>query len=76
MSLSPLSAARWGLRGSFAIDYMNMQATFVSQLGDMLRLSHGTPAFERLLRVAGVTHVVTRERGPMGGLIPAARSTD
>jgi hypothetical protein len=72
MSLEPLSAARWGLRGSFAIDYMNMQPAPLSQLVSLIDQAAGTPAFDRLLRVCGVTHVITRDRGVGGGLVPVA----
>lgn len=72
MGLDSLAAARWGLRGSFTVDYMSLQPRYVVELGSLLRLTAGTPAYDRLLRVCGVTHVVTRDQGAIGALEPVA----
>ena len=68
MSLDSLAAARWGLRGSFSIDYMSLHPRFIVELASLLGLSEGTPQYERLLRACGVTHVVTRDPRPLGSL--------
>jgi hypothetical protein len=68
MSLDSLCAARWGLRGSFSVDYMGLHPRFLVELATMLALAEQTPDYERLLRLSGVSHVVTRDPRPVATL--------
>lgn len=68
MSLDSLTAARWGIRGSFSVDYMGFHPIFLARLAAMVAIAERTPPYEPLLRLAGVTHVVTRDARPLGNL--------
>lgn len=68
MSLDSLCAARWALRGSFSVDYMGLHPRYLVELATMLALAEQTPDYERLLRLAGVSHVLTRDPGPVATL--------
>jgi membrane protein YfhO len=68
MSLEFLSHARWALPGSFSIDYMSLHPRHVLELAVLLASTEGTPGYERVLRLCGVTHVVTRAPGRLGTL--------
>jgi len=68
MSLDSLCAARWALRGSFSVDYMGLHPRFLLELATMLALAEQTLDYERLLRLSGVSHVVTRDPRPVATL--------
>jgi hypothetical protein len=76
-ALAPVTAGRWGVRGSFDIDWRGTYALALTQLIVNLRGFEQTPGHLRLLQVAGVTHVVSLHdegfedlilRGSFGGL--------
>jgi hypothetical protein len=70
--LTPESGGRWGLRGSFEIDYRGLYPRSLDRLTQLLRLAEGGPAHAQLLRLAGVTHVVALHEVDTGDLEPAA----
>jgi Bacterial membrane protein YfhO len=58
MYLAPETAGRWGLRGSYEIDYRGLYPSRLEFLTLLLRRVEGTSLHLRLLRMGGVTHVV------------------
>jgi hypothetical protein len=58
MYLAPETAGRWGLRGSYEIDYRGLYPSKLEFLTRLLRRVEGTNVHLRLLRMGGVTHVV------------------
>jgi hypothetical protein len=72
MALTPFTAGRWGLRGSFEVDYTGLFPVHVNQAAYFLRTLEGTPAHRRLLQIGGVTHVVALHEAPFADLRPVA----
>jgi Bacterial membrane protein YfhO len=79
MYLAPESAGRWGLRGSYEIDYRGLYPSSLELLTLLLRKVEGTPLHHRFLRMANVTDVVSLHttslsdlllRGERTGLFP------
>jgi hypothetical protein len=68
MSLTPATAGRWGLRTGFDIDYRGLHSAPMVELTDLLRMSEGTPAYLRLLRLGAVTHLVALHEDGFEGL--------
>jgi Bacterial membrane protein YfhO len=58
MYLAPESAGRWGLRGSYDVDYRGLYPSSLDLLTLLLRKVEGTPLHERFLRMANVTDVI------------------
>jgi hypothetical protein len=73
MYLAPESIGRWGLLGSFDIDYRGLFPTTLDAATHRLRQVEGTPEHTRLLQVAGVTHVVALHDATFTDLVPQAR---
>jgi hypothetical protein len=59
MYLAPESAGRWGLRGSYELDYRGLYPATLDAGVRLLRAAEETPQHLRLLRIGAVTHVVT-----------------
>jgi hypothetical protein len=59
MYLAPQAAGRWGVSESYDIDYRGLYSTPLDQLTRVLREVERTPVHTRLLRMAGVTRVVS-----------------
>ena len=57
--LAPATAGRWGFDGSFEKDYRGLYSHDLAALTTLLPRVADTPAFLRLLRLGGVTHVVS-----------------
>ena len=72
MALAPMAASRWGVRGSFEVDYTGLFPVHVNQAAYFLRSLEGTPDHRRLLQIAGVTHVVATHERPFADLQPLA----
>jgi hypothetical protein len=70
MALAPVAASRWGLQGSFEVDYTGLFPVHVNQAAYFLRSLEGTDSHLRLLQLAGVTHVVAAHEGPFTDLQP------
>ena len=68
LSLTPLVSSRWGLSGSFEVDYTGLFPTHVNQAAYLLRAMEGTPAHRLLLQRGGVTNVVALHEGPFADL--------
>ncbi len=62
--LNPPTAARWGLRGSFDLDIGDLYPDHLRRLVTHLREVEGGGAHARLLRLGGVTHVLTLHDAP------------
>jgi hypothetical protein len=60
--LYPPSAARWGLRGSFDRDLLGLYPPWINEMNLLVREVEDTPAYTRLLQIAGVSRVVTLHR--------------
>jgi hypothetical protein len=58
MYLAPETAGRWGLRGSYEIDYRGLYPKRLEFLTLLLRRVEGSSLHLRLLRMGGVTRVV------------------
>jgi len=67
----PASAATWGLRYGFDVDMTGLAPRGVVGLHQLLWATEGTPAQLRLLRLGGVSHVVTLHDARSEGLEPA-----
>jgi hypothetical protein len=52
------TAARWGLHASFEFDALALQPRALRSLTAVVRATEETPEFTRLMRIAGVSHVV------------------
>lgn len=72
MALTPITGSRWGLRGSFEVDYTGLFPSHVNLAAYMLRTLEGMPAHRRLLQLGGVTHVVALHEEPFADLQPVA----
>jgi hypothetical protein len=72
----PASAASWGLRYAFDLDMTGLAPREVVQLDQLLWVTEGTPTELRLLRLAGVSHVVTLHDARPDGLQPAGEFTE
>ena len=72
MALTPVAASRWGLRGSYEVDYTGLFPVHVNQAAYLLRAMEGTPAHLRLLQLAGVNYVVALHDEPFADLQPVA----
>lgn len=72
MYLAPATAGRWGLLGSYEIDYRGLYPWALAQITLLLREVEGTPAHLRLLRLGSVTHVVARHEKGFEDLVPVA----
>lgn len=59
MHLAPATAGRWGLRTAYDLDYRGLYPHDLGQLTLLLRAVEGTPAHAHLLRLGGVSHVVS-----------------
>ena len=70
---SPWIAPRWGLQGSFIPDALGLQTKQARSLTTVLAASEETPAFLRLLRLAGVTHVLALHEAGLESLTPVAQ---
>ncbi len=66
--LLPPVADAWGIRGSFDADGYGLQTRPLVELRRRMRSLEGTPAYTRLLRLGGVTHVVALHRKGFEGL--------
>lgn len=73
--LSPPTAARFGLFGSFDRDWLGLQPRGVHYLSLQFQMSEETPELLRLLRIAGVTHAVALHREGLEDLEPVATET-
>lgn len=73
MSLTPATAGRWDIDTGFDIDYRGLYAVELERLCTLLRLMEGTPAHDALLRLGGVTHVVSRHDAGFEHLQPVKR---
>lgn len=71
-SLSPPSAQRWGLYGSYDYDWLSLYPKPLRNLTLFLRAVEETPAFARLLRVGSVSYVVTLHTEGLDALAPVA----
>jgi hypothetical protein len=67
----PASASSWGLRYAFDPDMTGLLPRETVRLLQLLWLTEGTPAQLRLLRLGGVSHVVTLHDVGAEGLEPA-----
>jgi Bacterial membrane protein YfhO len=72
MYLAPETAGRWGLRGSYEIDYRGLYPSRLELLTLLLRKVEGTSLHLRLLRMGGVTHLVALHREGFEDLKPVA----
>ena len=70
MYLAPETAGRWGLRGSYEIDYRGLYPTKLEFLTRLLRRVEGTSLHLRFLRMANVTRVVAFHRDGFEDLQP------
>ncbi len=70
MYLAPETAGRWGLRGSYEIDYRGLYPSRLELLTTLLRRVERTSLHLRFLRMGGVTHVVARHREGFEDLQP------
>ena len=70
--LSPPTAARFGLSGSFDRDWLGLQPRGVHHLTLWFQRSEETPDLLRLLRLGGVTHAVALHREGLEELEPVA----
>ncbi len=57
--MNPPTAERWGIRGSFDGDIVDLYPSYLRRLVDRLREVEGDAGHGRLLRLGGVTHVLT-----------------
>ena len=72
MALVPVAGSRFGVRGSFEVDYTGMFPVHVNQAAYLLRAMEGSPAHRRLLQLGGVTHVVALHEDAFADLRPVA----
>ena len=72
MALTPVTASRWGVLGSYEVDYTGLFPVHVNQAAYLLRTMEGSPSHLRLLQLAAVDHVVAVHEGPFFDLQPVA----
>jgi hypothetical protein len=68
MALMPVAASRWGLLGSYEVDYTGLFPVHVNQAAYLLRAVEGTPAHLRMLQLGSVDHVVALHEAPFADL--------
>jgi hypothetical protein len=68
--LQPPSAARWGIRGSYDADFTGMASPESSRVAAVVAHYQDTPFGLRLLRMGGVTEVVSVLHPPGPGVVP------
>jgi len=73
--LSPPTAARFGLYGSFDRDWLGLQPRGVRNLGLIFQAREETPDILRLLQAGGVSHVVSLHEEGLEALAPVATET-
>lgn len=71
----PTVGPRWGLFGSYASDMLGIRPRAQRNLSLLLQVSEETPGFLRLLRLGGVTHVVSLHEEGLEDLVPALTFT-
>jgi len=71
--LYPSTSSRFGVFGSFTKDLMRLYPAGLHDLTLLVREAPETPAYGRLLRLAGVTHVLALHDGGQQPLEPVAR---
>jgi len=71
--LYPSTGSRFGLFGSFTKDLMRLYPAGLHDLTLLVREAPETPGYGRLLRLAGVTHVLALHDGGQEPLEPMAR---
>jgi hypothetical protein len=69
----PSTLGFWGLEGAFTLDALALYSREYHALDWFVRHTYGTPAFARILAMAGVTHVVALAPQGLEGLTPVAR---
>ena len=67
--LLPTISRRFGVFGSYGVDTLGLQPHGLRALCDLMRSAEGTPAFDRLLRVGAVGHVVALHQLGLEGLV-------
>jgi Bacterial membrane protein YfhO len=72
-TLEPPSGARWGLRGSYEADFTGMARPETSAAASVVVRYRNTPFGLRLLRMGGVTEVVSLLRDPVPGIVPVGQ---
>jgi hypothetical protein len=72
MALTPVAASRFGVRGSYEVDYTGLFPVHVNQAAYLLRSLEGTPGHLRMLQLGGVTHVVALHEETFRDLQPVA----
>jgi hypothetical protein len=70
MSLIPNVPGRWGLESGFEGDHNGLHPRELAELETLRPLLEGAPAHTTLLRLGGITHVLSVD--PMPELIPVA----
>jgi hypothetical protein len=66
----PLTGARWGLRGSYDPDVAGLDSHARQSLALLVRwVQEDGPSLTRLLRIGGVTHVLSRHREGLDPLV-------
>jgi hypothetical protein len=68
---APPSAGRWGLEGSYDVDFRRLYPSYLAQMSALLRDVEGTPAHLRLLRLGAVSHVIALHTAGFEDLVPA-----
>jgi hypothetical protein len=72
MYLAPESGGRWGLRGSYELDYRGLYSATLDAGVRFLRATEGTPFHLRLLQIGAVSHVLTLHTRGFEDLRPQA----
>jgi len=72
LALAPQTASRWGISSGYDLDLRGLLPPEQSSLSLLLRRLEGTPAHDRLLRMASITHVVALHARGFEGLRPAS----
>ena len=71
--LQPPAAARWGIGGSYDADFTGMAPTESAQAAAAVAHYLDTPFGLRLLRMGGVTEVVSVLQPPLAGVVPVGQ---
>lgn len=72
LALTPQTASRWGISSGYDLDLRGLLPPEQSSMSLFLRRLEGTPAHDRLLRMASITHVVALHARGFEGQVPAA----
>jgi hypothetical protein len=72
-TLEPPSGARWGLRGGYEADFSGMARPETSGAAAVVARYRDTPFGVRLLRMGGVTEVVSLLPDPVPGIVPVGQ---